>query len=142
MNKALFAGAAAMYFCALGVAAYTDVSNQLHGTASSTTAAFHETIDRDDQEIGHFNVFRLCEDSFTVPGYSTSSCMAAYRRAYQRGDFDHALKFATIGCERDKDRVQCRKANITGSTTPCITNVISPPSDFAYPRARQQFAHR
>jgi len=112
MNKGLFAGAAGIYFCALGVGAYTDVSSQLHGTAGGSAAATHESIDREDREIGDFNFPRLCQDGLTVAGNSVSPCLAAYAGARRHGESDHALKFAAIGCERDKDQLLCRKANM------------------------------
>ena len=112
MKKVLFA-AAAMSFCAIGFATYTDLSSQSQDIVSGVhVATIQEAMDRDDYEMGQFRLARYCELGFTVPGHSISACKAAYVGAYQRGEFDQALQYATTGCQRDKDRAQCRKANV------------------------------
>ncbi len=109
MNR-LFIAVAAMSSCAIGFAAYTDISAQ--AVVDVPIAAIHEAIDRGDYQGDQAGLAQLCEDGWTVPGHSLSACRAAYLGAYMRGEFDRALHFAMLACERDKDRAQCRKANV------------------------------
>ena len=107
MKKVLWV-AAAISACAIGATGCTQWNEPT--ALGVSVSSIQQTVDRDEQEMGQFSLARLCELGSTVPGHAAGPCVLAYGSAYHRGDYKEALRYATVGCLRDDDEMQCRNA--------------------------------
>ena len=128
--KKLLLVASAVFSGAIGFAGCSELGDSQAKVFGVPIATIQQTVDRDEYEMGQFRLARLCESGFTVPGHSMSACVAAYGGAYQHGDYKQALHYATVGCLRDNDELQCRKATALALQT----NIYGPRNSLVAPQ--------